>query len=109
MNKILFALIVALTSTAASASFNTARVVTIRVNTTTNGSVRVSLELASVSTNCTGSWYSYEYSNSAPGSGPVWTSILLAAQARQREVAVQGNGNCDPHSIETVTYIDSLD
>jgi hypothetical protein len=69
------------------ASTNTTRIVTVRVSGAPNG-VRVSVGIASPATAACGNttWYSYEYSNSAPGTGPAWSAMLLAAQARQTAV-----------------------
>jgi hypothetical protein len=89
---------------------DTARVMTVRVNSTATG-VRVSVALAApTTTSCSGShWYYYEYPNSAPAAGPVWTAILLAAQASQRAVTISGDGICDSYGLENVYYIDSVE
>ncbi len=95
--------------TPANASSTTARVLTVRVSAITTG-IRVSVELASATTGCSyAGWYSYEYLNSAPGPGQIWTAILLAAQARGASVTVTGTASCDQYQIETINYIDSLE
>jgi hypothetical protein len=95
--------------TPANASTNTTRIVTLRISPSLNisGGVRVSVGIASATAGCANpTWYAYEYSNSAPGPGPVWTALLMAAQARQKAVTIVGTGSCDPQAIETIYYID---
>lgn len=92
----------------ANASNNTAQVVTLRVNNVTNG-IRVSIQLQTVTTSCPfNGWYFYEYLSSSPGAGPTWTAILMAAQASNRPVTISGTATCDPHGLETVSFIDAV-
>ena len=96
-----------LLASSAQASIYTGQLVYVKTqpSPTTPGNTRVSIFTNTVTSCPFSGWYAFDLPNS--GVGAVWEAALLAALASNSQVVIEGSGNCDAYTTETVATITS--
>lgn len=92
----------------AVASTFTGRVLTIRSAPSVTGNTRVSVQVIGAPTSCPyAGWYSWDLPDSSTAA-KIWSAALLAAIHSERNIGINGTGQCDQYGIETIYFVDAI-